>query len=513
MTLLQKLPQTHSPGSPGRARVDRDGDDLEPLVTMYVPHDFNNAEPERKGFSLFCLVIWLAVFVFIVQFSCTLFDIPSVEFLQDLICRQFYGLTLDDFTVTVDCMVADVQDKLDSITKGTLVFSYLPAYFFLFLGGGQSIAQAMVFTMICDVAPEGKRAAYLQVQLCAILLAQALARPAATSLMKHQTGLPMVIAPVILVSTVTLLMAFPETLDPKKNKGRTRRRARPTVLTFSRRVRRYIALHLKPQTRWSRFRTSLVSAIRSRKNREIVQLLTGAAAVFPSVIAVMGLTMRYFPIRFAWPLWLADKIPCMYAGYNLLVLLVHIPVMSLALWQETPMDRDLILARLSIIFLVVGQFILSVGKGMQTAMFGQSLLMLGSCLPSFCRAALSRIVAHTSLGKLFGLVATCELLSFIFWGLGNGMAFQYTLDTGLDSDGKLTQRALVLLSLIFCSPAMFYANWALCIWCVKLKGRNANVESLDSDNPDGEPLQDMRQLSEGRVTIRHVSLVNPAMAF
>lgn len=38
-------------------------------------------------------------------------------------------------------------------------------------------------------------------------------------------------------------------------------------------------------------------------------------------------------------------------------------------------------------------------------------------------------------GKLFGLVATCELLAYLFWGLGEGTVFQYTLDSGLDSDG------------------------------------------------------------------------------
>ncbi|ROW03160.1 hypothetical protein VPNG_08123 [Cytospora leucostoma] len=568
MTLLQKLPQAHSPGSPGRARVDRDDADLEPLVTMYGPRDLNNAEPQRKGFSLFCMciVVWLSVFVFLVQFSCTLFDIPSVDFLQDLICRQFYGIASGELPVTVDCMVADVQDKLGFITKLSLVFSYLPvaflgiltailwgaiadrygrkmvlwfsvsgmvlfqvgwltsslggdmryhwiAYIFLLLGGGQSVAQAMVFAIICDVTPKSKRAAYLQAQLCAILLAQALARFAAKSLMKHEPSLPMVIAPVFLVTSMTILNALPETLDRNKTKRRTRRRARPTALTFSRRVRRYIAKHLKPQTRWSRLRTSLVSAMRSRKNQEIVHLLPGAATVFPSVIVVMSFTMRYFPIRFAWPLWMADRIPSMYAGSNLLVLLVHIPVMSFALYRETSRLRDLILSRLAIICLFVGQIILSFGQDMRTAMFGQTLLMLGSCLPSFCRAALSRNVAHTSLGKLAGLVATCELLNYLFWGLGDSMAFQCFLDSGLDSDGKLTQRALVFLSVIFCTPAIFYASWGMSIWGVKLMGQDANVERLHPDDSDGEPLQDMRQLFEGRVTTHHASLVNPAMAF
>lgn len=129
MTRLKKLPPTHSPGSPGRARVGRDGDDLEPLVTMYGHNTSHEAEPAWTGFTLLCFVIWLAVFVFIMQFSTTLFDTPAVDFLQDHICRHFYGLTLDDSMAAVDCMVTDVQDNLGLITKGSLAFSYLPGMF------------------------------------------------------------------------------------------------------------------------------------------------------------------------------------------------------------------------------------------------------------------------------------------------------------------------------------------------------------------------------------------------
>lgn len=330
--------------------------------------------------------------------------------------------------------------------------------------------------------------------------------------MKYETGLPIVISPAILACNLALLMVFPQTFNPKKNECMICNHARPAFLTFLRRVRRYIARHIKPQGRWSRLRAALVSAIRTPANREIVQLLPGAAAAFPLVIFVMGITMRYFSVRFDWPLWLADKIPVMYAGYNLLVLLVHIPVMSLVFCQESSRDRDLILARFSIALLFVGQMMLAFGQDMLTAVFGQSLLMLGTCLPSFCRAALSRIVPRSSSGKLFGFLATFELLAYLFWDL-EAIVFQYTVDFGLDTDGKLTQHALVMLRLILFTPAVLYATWGLIMWRAKLEGQDANAESLIWADFHGEPLQDMRHLSEGRVTIYHASLVNPAMAF
>lgn len=199
-------------------------------------------------------------------------------------------------------------------------------------------------------------------------------------------------------------------------------------------------------------------------------------------------------------------------AFNIVALLVLLPVISsVMLSNRTNNDRDLILARICAVFLVAGQTLFAFAPDPRAALLGLFVLTFGTGVPCLCRAVLSRTLGPQSAGRVFSLLAVCEMLGFLSSGVGFSAMFQYGLGHGLGSDGTLNQHGRLLMGLMFSVAALVYLCAGGFLSFVKLRGQDADVESLHSDASDSHLLHEARVLADGRVTRKHPSLENASV--
>ncbi|KAG8168610.1 hypothetical protein KVR01_001359 [Diaporthe batatas] len=583
---VQKLSPSHSQSSAGRSTL-ADDDDVVTSATSYDMHRQRPQQPSEKRRSPRFIVAVLGLLVFIAEFGASLSDVPSVRLLQEIICRRELGLAPDSPVEEGKCHTDAVQGQLNVVSMGGLVFGYLPGILValpygsladrrgrkpvlglciwgmilsqliwiaaawnhprwdlrnvwfsalpLLIGGGATVAEAMVFAIIADVAPEGKTATYFQFEICAVLLAEAVAPFVASAMMTYSVWTPILVSPAVMALGGTLICLIPETLHTKPSSpSNTRRKVTPAVpkpLTFTDRVHKYApeAKPAPPPSTYARLRDSLASTARLLKSRDALALTPGATLATPVVTVTMGITLRYMPLRFGWTLAQTGMVLGVRTGLNILVLLVFLPVVSNSLLStQDGRGRDMVLARASALLLAAGEAVFACAPEVGAACAGLAVLTLGSGLPSLCRAVLARLVGRGQGGRLFGLLAVFEMLGFLCCGVGFGAVFQAGLGHGLapgaDGDGGgLIVGGTVLrgreawLALVFYVAAGIYVVCAGLLWIVRkgVDGRGGDIgdaASISSAASSASLLHEARILADGRFTRKHPSLENVAVA-
>ncbi len=159
------------------------------------------------------VVAFLAMVVFIVQFGISLADVPSTRLLEDAICRNYYGnygnYSRGELLDESRCQAEPVQAELNVVSTGLLISQFIPGIFvalpfgaladrwgrklvlslclgglilsnlwfavmtwtweagsirrvwssslLLLIGGGNSVAEAMVFALVADLSNDSNR--------------------------------------------------------------------------------------------------------------------------------------------------------------------------------------------------------------------------------------------------------------------------------------------------------------------------------------------------------------------
>lgn len=355
-------------------------------------------------------------------------------------------------------------------------------------------------------------------------------------MMSHSVWIPILVSPAIMTLGGILICLIPETLDTTHNAfSNTRRKVTPNLArapTFTDRVHKHTPEALTTPSRWSRFHESLRSIARLLKSRDILALVPSASLTIPVATVTMGITLRYIPIRFGWTIEQTGMVLGVRTGLNILVLLIFLPLLSnFLLSRQDERDRDMVLARISALLLVAGQVVFACAPDAATACAGLAVLTLGTGLPSLCRAVLTRLVDQGEVGRLFGVLAVFEMAGFLCCGVGLGAVFQAGLARGLGSgSGNTTDGAAGgnhpapprgregWLALVFYVAAVVYVVCASLLWLVRKGfGRCDDVDggdaaSVRSGASSVSLLHEARILADGRVTRKHSSLENVAVA-
>lgn len=358
-------------------------------------------------------------------------------------------------------------------------------------------------------------------------------------MMAHFVWLPILVSPAIMTLGGILICLLPETLDTRHDEfGNTRRKVTPSIPrapTFTDRVHKHTPEAITTPPRWSRLRESLGSTTRLLKSRDILALAPSASLTIPVATVTMGITLRYIPIRFGWSLEQTGMVLGVRTGLNILVLLIFLPLLGNSLLsRQDDRDRDMVLARISALLLVAGQLVLACAPDPATACAGLAVLTLGTGLPSLCRAVLTRLVDRGEVGRLFGVLAVFEMVGFLCCGVGLGAVFQAGLARGLgpgaadgDGDGAAgggnpapPRGREGWLALVFYVAAVVYVVCASLLWLVrKVFGRDddgggggGDAASVCSGASSVSLLHEARILADGRVTRKHSSLENVAVA-
>ncbi|RSM02704.1 hypothetical protein CEP52_007827 [Fusarium oligoseptatum] len=417
-----------------------------------------------------CLLPFLGVFLFIIQFGLSLGDLPSIRLMQDIVCKRHYEITSHGLLPEEECRGEEVQQELNTIVMGILIsvtvsgkwlvlnpetgalvafplgiladrvgrvpilslsiLSMLLSQVYgmivcwqwkkipvealwglgvpLLLGGGRSVAEAMVFAIIADVVPDKKRAMWFQWIVAAVLLGQLLGPLLAGVLVQPSIWLPLWISLGLITFGGVILAAFtPETLS--------RRQAQevfnldsgvyPSGNAFD---------HRLPEEKCSTWAT-----LRFIFKRPMIWLLPGAVLTIPLATIQSDISIRLMPIQFDWRLDQSILLLSLRSLTTIITLCVLLPAASY-LWTKLstitfPHQRDRIFARASSLLFLAG------------------ISALGSGLPTLCRAMLVGATGEERAGTMFGVLAVWEVLGFLGCEMGMGALFGVGLKTWIEA--------------------------------------------------------------------------------
>lgn len=212
-------------------------------------------------------------------------------------------------------------------------------------------------------------------------------------------------------------------------------------------------------------------------------------------------------------------------GLNILVLLIFLPALGWLLLStckkdDKPHRGDLLLARISAVLLFVGQAVFAAAPNITLALAGLMVLTLGTGGPSLCRATLTRLVDQDAVGRIFSVLAVCEMVGYLGCGVGFGALYQTGMELGLGSDGGLRSGGEDWwLALVFYVAAVVYFWCGGMLWVVDMKAQGCwdddDVESLHSSRTSSgssKRVYEVRVLADGRVTRKCPSLENVSVA-
>lgn len=69
------------------------------------------------------LLPFLVAALFTIQLGVSLGDLPSLRLLQDIICKQHFGMTSNDLLIEERCRIEPVQKELNLVNIGMSVSS------------------------------------------------------------------------------------------------------------------------------------------------------------------------------------------------------------------------------------------------------------------------------------------------------------------------------------------------------------------------------------------------------
>lgn len=323
----------------------------------------------------------------------------------------------------------------------------------LLLGGGQGVAEAMVFTSISDVIPESKRyisnilpvspfplvysplhanlplfgqsrAICFQWVSAAVLSAELFGPLVASRLADISIWHPLCISlGFIGVGGTILATLMPETLHSRDSP--------PPIGEVTPIIRNNH--HGSDDSLVSKTpMESTKSNFKALSRRPAVLLLPGAILAVPAVSTQYSIIMRLMPIQFDWPLSRAALLLSLNAAVTLITLLVILPLASYALYKKTAspaLQRDRILARSSVILFVLGSFFLMMVDKASLIIIGVVLSGLGSGVPTLCRTLLVAYIGQHKTGAVFGVIAAGEVLGTLVCELVIGPLFNVGLRT------------------------------------------------------------------------------------
>lgn len=421
-------------------------------VHVHVP----KVHSGRTVVNLLCLI------AFVVSSSSGFTSIPVMRILEDIVCRQHYGL-LEDVGGPVDeklckgdaiqakvAFIMAIQSSLDaavgflaafpwglladrigrkpvfSISLCGILISTLwqmtVVYFHtaipiqllwlgsagLLIGGGVAVLLGIILSMITDSTTEEERAvAFLRLHvasLCGDFLS-----PALSSFMMQRVGPwpPVWVAVAIIVISAVAFLFVPETLKHQPHREDAEERETDTPNLKSR-ISHVI----------NRFKDSL-SILASPS---IILLLLTCLGARP-VTATMQFMAQFISKRYSIELAETGYVQSIYGIIQVVQALVLLPWLARFVMKDTtPVrfraadehHRDLSLARWSYGILVVGIAALGLASTLPGFIFGLVIMGLGSGFNSLTRSLMSLYVDPEHRSRLFSLVGMMEVIGSVY---------------------------------------------------------------------------------------------------
>ncbi|KAF5876927.1 putative mfs multidrug protein [Botrytis fragariae] len=361
------------------------------------------------------------------------------------------------------------------------------APFLQFIGGGEKTASAIFYAIISDVTTQDERANAFLFAACASLSAELIAPTVAAAIMVYSPWISICCGVFVLTSGLLCLITFvPETLHLHTSQTTS------STLIPDDSSSEYISDSssdfnepLKPKRKLTITRRLSDFYTTSRPLLTLPVLLL----LLPSMTRVIGqqsieLCIRYISTRFSIPLSHASLILSLRALINILLLLLLIPFLSSFLitkFHFSSTHKDLLLARISSIFLILGALTIAISPSLRLTIIGLIIYTLGTGLVSLVRSLITGLVDQKHVARIFALIAVVETSSSLL--AGPAVAGLYEL--GLIWRGEWTG----WLGLPFVGLALVCGVGSVGVWGVKGLGkmslerkREVEVGEVGSEN-------------------------------
>ncbi|KAK8930303.1 Efflux pump ustT [Metarhizium anisopliae] len=427
------------------------------------------------------LLPFLCVTLFVTQLGLSLSDLPSLKLMQDIACKKHYGLVTEELLPEEKCRDAAVQRILNRVNTGIsvsvtigsalvafplgiladrvgrvpiLAASLLSLFLsqgyamlvcwrweampleamwamgvFFLLGGGQRMAEAIVFTMVADVAPRSQRASWFQWVVGAVLAAELAGPFLSARLIESSIWLPLYVSlALVAVGGILLAILSPETLRSKTECVKEDLDGGSPVT-----IKRTI--------------TAIFS-------RPAVFLVPGAVLSLPMAATLSGILFRFMPVQFHWELSKSALLVSLRSMITLVTLLLLLPGAAYICNKKTTYShryRDGIFLRASALCFLAGSAFLVLVLNQGFIIAGVVLSALGSGIPTLCRSMMVSALGEKSTGLLFGILAIGEIIGFLCCTVAMGALFDVALTSWIGYPFVL---GVVLAGVIFITSWM-----------------------------------------------------------
>lgn len=266
------------------------------------------------------------------------------------------------------------------------------------LGGGPSVASALLMVIMTDVTPEEKRANVFFYAHAALCATEFFGPPIGSVLMDRNPWIALLVAFALLTITIPLALALPETFHKLQDR-------RGSLQGHSQR----------PSSSEKALGTSFTLKLRS-----ILPSLGFLVAdyrigliLFASISIIFGqacinLGAQYTSRRYGWTISQAAYLSSVKAAIMLIALLGLFPLASNYLLSRksfTTFKKDVLLLRISFTIVTLGLFIEGAASTIAVFIVGCCITTIGMGASALIRSLLSSLVGQDEIGRLFAVIS------------------------------------------------------------------------------------------------------------
>lgn len=327
------------------------------------------------------------------------------------------------------------------------------------IGGGETVATSMVYTIVADVFDENQRVNVFYILNAGALSADITATPLSALLMQSDPWLPWLLSlSLMCIGTIAALFMLPETKPrsgpPHEDSEEPSSTASPARTEATK--HHSLLQHLRQTTKTLRTSTHFLFT-----SRNLLLLLLSFFVAFLGRQSTT-LQLQYARKRFSWSYARASFLISLRGLVTLVLLLGLLPLLGHILTTHSKFSirlTDLLISRSSAIICASGSTLIAFASTPPALITGIVILALGSGLSLHVRNLATSLVAAGHVGTLYTALGVCQASEALVAGPVLAVAFEAGLGWGEKWQG-----------LPFFVVAGLFGGGVLALCAVRLKG-------------------------------------------
>ncbi|KAJ5655118.1 MFS general substrate transporter [Penicillium lividum] len=269
---------------------------------------------------------------------------------------------------------------------------------FLLVGGGSNVAGSVSMMIITDSTPEIKRSQIFMYFNAAVIIAEIIAPPIASLLMKRNLWVPILLNSACGAISILLSWYMPETNDFALHAQKTQYTEIPSTSDDD----ESLVPPLKEAGNFIFLFHSLKKSMRIIFTEKNIALLTSWLLSFRAVAQLL----------------------------QFLLILPWVDRTMGKRFEREPRKKDLYLARVSILAITIGFGIMGIAPVVGLTMFGIAIYTTGSGFGTFARSLISSLMEPTMMGALYSTLGLMDTLGSLLAGPMMAWAFRWGMNMG-----------------------------------------------------------------------------------